>query len=254
MKKLYTFVFIVLFLCSCSPTNRDIEYTLSKTQAVVPSFTSIPTETLLPPTFTPSPTLTPTSIPSPTPIPQVIDVDPYNFLISSKDIPSDNYIIPNYDWITQLSNSQIISSWEDKDGAKYIEDTERVDGWEKNFLSIWDSSIISHNAILFKSSLGANEKIIEYGTCEENEFNIVILPMEEIIGDKSKMCIINQIQTDGSMQEFFNIEFIYLNTSHRIYGFTLEGSFDGDILIFIAKNALNNLKSFELSNKVSFQP
>jgi len=166
--KIFLVLFVlVLLIVACSPSPEAIQEAIAQTQAaevtnnntpeptftftLEPTFTSTATNT-----FTPTLTQTLTS----TPDTRVITIDSKELMLTKEDLPPEaKYYLPNSGWISPHHNSEIISGWGVEEGAKYLEETGRIDGWwvyyRRGTSTVRAPEQIYQNIIQYKTAEGA---------------------------------------------------------------------------------------------------
>jgi len=260
----YCLVFVILFLfifVSCAPSEQAIQEALDKTQnaAITNTFTIEPTLTFTHEptsthtlTFTPSASSTSTPTITPTPDARVITTDSKELMITKNDLPPEaKYYLPNAGWISPHHNSEIISGWGVEEGAKYLEETGRVDGWfvyyKRGTSTIRAPEEIYQNIIQYKSSEGAYFTISKY-PYNRNNPDIKVVEYDVLIGDLINIYVWKEMQSNGEYRIDYTIESQYRNYVSIVSGWGWEKEFDLEYVIRIAEIAMDKIKAAPLGN------
>lgn len=274
MKKLALILILSWLLSACSSGISTIDPNAVQT-AIAQTAAANPTKTLPPPTetpvptdtptptltetATPLPTSTPTDTPSPTPDLQVIDADPYTFLLKKEDLPEDaNYYLPNSSWISPHRNSEVVGGWGVEEGRLYLEATGRVDGWWASYLR-GSSTVIApeeiyDNVVMYRTSEGAKLTINEHSTCDDPDTEYLELERDLVIGDITRVCMYREMQSSGENREWYRIEFVYRNYFHGIVAWGWEKDIRPEYVEEVARTLLAKLEAAPLSDSVTFVP
>lgn len=255
---IFVLFFSMLFLVACNPSDQAIQEALIKTQTAMPMNTGEPeltsTSTLIPtPTSTQTITLTPTSTQTLTPTQdsRVITIDSKELMLAKEDLPPEaKYYLPNYTWISPHHNSEIISGWGVEEGAKYLEETGRIDGWWVYYLrgtsTVRAPKQVYQNIIQYKTSEGAKLTFTKYGFItinpEYEKFDSNIL-----IGDATNVYVRKEMESSGEYYIFYIVESLYKNYVSTVGGMGYEKQFDLDYVIRIAEIAMEKIKAAPLS-------
>jgi len=249
-------IFSWFFSSGCQPSESAVQTAIAQTQNVLPTATdiAIPPET---PTNTPEPTPTETITPTATatytttPDLRIIETGPEEFLLESKDLPSEaKYFLPNSGWISPHRNSEVVSQWGREAGLEYIETTGRLDGWfayfQRGTSIVRAPDQIFHNIIQFETSEGARLAMEVENPNDTVEYKIIDEDYE--LGDLTVISSYREMQPSGDYQIVYLVETLYKNYESRIGGMGREKEFDLEYVIKIAEIALDKLKEAQLVN------
>ena len=255
MKKWIVILSLLLSACGSAPTPQVIVVTATPEPA-----TSTPVATSTP-TAEPSSTPTATVTPEPTPDLRVVDADPRELILKADELPPEGRMY--MDWESPGRNSEMISNWGADEGARYLEETGRIDGWASEFARGTRTARVPEylnlNVIIYsKENLGwwdATAKAL--GTCTSYERMLgkkgTVLPDPDL-GDKSVLCLTKVMQSSGKNMVYYEIWIGYRNIGIQVWGQGLEGSFDQDWLTNVASIQVDKIEGYPLSNSVSYQP
>lgn len=161
------------FLAACGPSTQALQTADAETRAAIPTSTSTPVSLTNTPTELPASTITGTPTEAPTltlsPALDLISLQENlkEFLIQESDLP------PMADYTSQfhlpaLVSNESISQNMGGDGAAYLEETRRIDGWEVDVDFEGDANlgitpfILYNQAALFSTIQGAQLAISKY--------------------------------------------------------------------------------------------
>ncbi len=271
MKK-YCLLLCVFLLAACSSPSTTVEPAIVETaiaqtiqagvEATIAQASDTPTP---PPTDTPTPTPTatqtanPTETPSPTPDLRVIDMNPYDLMLTVKDLPADaKYVLPGPGWISPHRNSEVVSGWGVEEGRDYIEKTGRVDGWFvyyfRNTKVVIAPEEMYDNIVMYRTAAGAQLIIDQYSSCKDRDSDFTLVETDFKIGDASNVCIRRQMQPSGDYRVWYRIEFSYRNYYHAVHGYGWEKEVRPEYVQQAAVTLLEKLKAAPLSDEVLFTP
>jgi len=258
--KIFLVLFVlVLLIVACSPSPEAIQEAIAQTQAaevtnnntpeptftftLEPTFTSTATNT-----FTPTLTQTLTS----TPDTRVITIDSKELMLTKEDLPPEaKYYLPNSGWISPHHNSEIISGWGVEEGAKYLEETGRIDGWwvyyRRGTSTVRAPEQIYQNIIQYKTAEGAYFTFSNY-SFDTNNPDFSLFNTDVDVGDASTVYVWKEMQSNGENRIEYIIETQYRNYMSIIGGTGWEKEFDLDYVIRIAEIAMEKIKSAPLGN------
>lgn len=252
-------LFSLFALVSCRPSQQSVETAIAQTQIVI-GLTEASRPTATPQaTDTPIPSATPTATltPSPTLDLQVIDIDPRRLLLQKDNLPPNGrYYLPNEQWMSPLTNSEIVSSWTVEEGQAYLAETGRIHGWEviynRGTNNVTMPQEVYHNVVLYSNIEGAQIVINKYSARNiENGYKEIDFPQ---IGDMSHAYQKSETDTNGGTRAVFRLEFVYRNLYHAVVLWGWENEVSSDFAVGIANKLLENSKQLPLSDMVTFNP
>lgn len=244
----YYIILLPLALASCGNAGIPVTTTTTATKEATAAAT-----------FTPLSTATSTTAPSPTPDTRVINIDPYQFLLTRDMLPKEGkYYLPASDWISPHRNSEVVSGWGVEAGRTYLAKTGRVDGWfvyyERGTIKFLGPEEVYDNVVLYKTSEGAFLVMTEFSTCAKGEAGFVLQETDLQIGDLTNVCILHEMQSSGVNREWYRIEFSYRNYYHTIEIYGWEYEIDPEFAKSVALSLLAELENAPLSSEVNFSP
>lgn len=263
-KFIFLIMIFVFVMSSCSPNDSQIATAIAKTQLAEITDTPFPTNTREPtttntitpsPTFTITPTYTPTY--TPTPDTRVIDVNPQKMILERSELPSEGkFYLYNS---TPHRNFEVISVRGRVAGTKYIDKTGRVDGWIIEYLRGTSLARVPDYVVLYpvlyKTASGSDYVMHESGHPCNYTDNIKYDPIKELaIGDESYICFYKEMQSSGVYYIEYWIPIVYRNVFFGIQAGGDIDTFDEEWVIDITEKQIEKLKSFPLSNKVTWTP
>jgi hypothetical protein len=260
MKHFYAILLIVvLFVSGCQPSETAIQTALAQTQAANPTSTFTPIPSTETPTTTPTATSTatstetPTITPSPTPDLRVIQLDPKEFLLQKLDLPLDaKYYLPGPGWTDPVTNEEIVGGWTVEKGRAYLAETGRINGWEIDYKRGSNIVIapeeIYNEAVLFKTTAGAQIVITKYDDRYITEYGYTEVPNPPEIGDTTRVFIYKKMQSSGEYRIWYEIDFSYLNYVQVVTGYGWEHEVKPEYVENIARILLAKLQAAPLSN------
>jgi len=255
MKKWVVMFSLLLAACGASPTPQVIVVTATPNPATsTPMATATPTEV---PTLTPTATFTP----EPTPDMRVVDKNPHDLILSTDELPPDGrfYLVSE----SPGRNSEMISGWGADEGARYLEESGRIDGWSKDYLrgtrTVRVPDYLGLNVVIYsKPALGWWDAVSnELGDCStfkrytgKTATRLPDLDLKE----RSVMCVTPVMQSSGKNMLYYEIWAGYRNVDIQVWGYGIEGSFDADWLVNIARIQLQKIEGYPLSETVTYSP
>ena len=203
-------------------------------------------------TATPEPTSMPTLEPTPTPDVRVIDVTPRDIVLAKDELPPEGRFFL-YDE-TPHRNSEVISGWGAEEGARYLDESSRVDGWTKGYARGTTTTRVPEyldiNAILYKAAGGGAYADSVLGVCNE-DWTLIDEPE---IGDHASLCLWKEMQPSGKNYLIHNLNIDYRNVRVQLWAYGLEGTFDLEWLLSVAHMQMEKLSGLPLSESVTYAP
>jgi len=225
-------------------------------QVVVVTATPEPA-TVAPPTSTPQPTETLTPVP-PTPDLRVIDLDPRRMVMPKHLLPAEGKFFLADE--TPNRNSEIISARGADEGARYLEETGRVDGWivlySRGTRTARVPEYVQAIAVLFETSDGP-DFLFEEGDsapCGDSSEGYSLVRDDLALGDRSALCVWKEMQPSGRNFVILRAQLAYRNVYVGIYAGGLEDTFDEDWVVALAEGQLEFLQTLELAEAVTYRP
>jgi hypothetical protein len=217
------------------------------TPTLEPAFTSTVT-----PAFTPTETQAPSQTPTLTQDLRIITADPKDLLLSLEELPSEpQYYLPNEEWMSQLSNSDVISDWGVEEGELYLEETGRINGWvvtyKKGSSTASAPEQLYQNIVQYETSEGANIAFTKYAyNTRTTEFSLI--NHDGIIGDATSVFMHKTLETDNRYRVNYVVQSRYKNYISIVAGWGWEDEFNLDYVIRIAEIEMDKIKSAPMGN------
>jgi hypothetical protein len=223
------------------------------TPTLGPTLTLTITSTF-PPSATQTPVLTPTATQTSTPTQdlRIVKTGPKDLMLSKEDLPSEaQYYLPNEDMISQLSNTEIISSWGVEEGELYLEETGRIDGWvvtyRRGTSAVGAPEELYQNIVQYETSEGANIAFTKYGFITlVTDFSLI--DHDLIIGDDTSVYMRKTLETNNQYLVDYVVQSRYKNYYFILIGSGWENELDLDYVVRIAEIAMDKIKSAPLGN------
>jgi len=248
MKKKPLILLTAAFLAACAPKPDEVEVTrvvVATSEPATASPTVQPTE---------EPIATPTPAPSPTATPdiRVINSAPRAVILTKQELPPEGKFYL-YDE-TPHRNSEIIAGWGADQGARYLDESGRVDGWTIGYARGTTTTRVPEtleiNAIVYKSVDGPRITEDVLGRCSEDW-----TPLEDPkIGDDSDLCIWREMQPSGKNFIGYELNVSIHNIRVQLWAFGFEDSFDLEWLLLVAQLQADKIRALPLSDSVTYAP
>jgi hypothetical protein len=173
-------------------------------------------------------------------------------VLTKKEIPQEGRFYLYYE--TPHRNSEIISGWGADDGARYLDESGRVDGWIKGYARGTTTTRVPEYleiaAILYKSASGGSYADSVLGVCPEDW----MLVDEPDIGDHSSLCLRKEMQPSGKSYITYELNIDYRNVRAQFWATGFEASFDLEWLFAVANLQIEKLSGFPLAESVTYTP
>jgi hypothetical protein len=203
-------------------------------------------------TATPEPTSTPTLEPTPTPDVRVIDMAPRAIVLTKDELPQEGKFYL-YDE-TPHRNSEVVSGWGVEEGARYLDESGRIDGWTKGYARGTTTTRVPEqldiNVILYKAAGGGAYADSVLGVCAE-DWTLIDEPE---IGDHASLCLWKEMQPRGKNYLIYELNLDLRNVRVQLWAYGFEDSFDLEWLLGVADLQIEKLSGLPVSESVTYAP
>ena len=182
----------------------------------------------------------------------IIDDNPSRYLITFSDLPQDaGYYLPE-DGYSPLVNDELIFEYGAKLGREIIVNTQRLNGWQAEFIRPPDigkqyPEIIRSEINIYKSIEGAEIAIKSYSPYQlklQEDWEIVEEPHTE--GEFETLLILRK-RIKNTSYFYYRLEFSYKNIQGVITARGNKQQIDKQFLLSLAAFSMNRLKMAPLS-------
>lgn len=186
----------------------------------------------------------------------IIDDNPSRYLITLSDLPQDaGYYLPE-DGYSPLVNDELIFEYGAKLGREIIVNTQRLNGWQVEFIRPPDigkqyPEIIQSEINIYKSIEGAEIAIESYSPYQlklQEDWEIVEEPHTE--GEYENLFILRK-RIENTSYFYYRLEFSYKNIQAVITARGNKQQINKEFLLSLATFSMNRLKMAPLSDEAS---
>lgn len=244
MKKvLVSLALFALLLTACSGSAGEVVVVTTMSESVTPA--SEPTA--IPPTAIPAAT------PTETPDLRVIDASPRSVILTRQELPPEGrfYLIDE----SPTRNSEMISGWGTNEGALYLDQSGRVDGWEVTYARGTATTRVPEflwfNAVVYKTTDGpiVTERVL--GRCSEDWIELESPSLDETT---TVLCVWREMQPNGKNLVSYMLDLSHRNFKIQMWVRGYEDSFDLEWLLTVAQIQLDKLFLLPLTDGVTYTP
>jgi hypothetical protein len=182
----------------------------------------------------------------------IIDDNPSRYLITLSDLPgSAGYYLPE-DGYSPIVNDELIQEYGAKLGREIIVNTQRLNGWQAEFIRPPDigkqyPEIIRSEINMYKSIEGAKVAIESYSPYQlkpQEEWEVIEEPHDE--GEYENLFILRK-RIENTSYFYYRLEFSYKNIQGVITARGNKQQIDKQFLLSLATFNMNRLKMAPLS-------
>ncbi len=239
---------------SAPPPTPTVTPEATSTPVALPSPTPIPSAT---PTPTPvPPTATPPPSPTATPDLRVILSDPQTFLCRASDLPVQGaYYLAGSAAMSPLRNKEILQQWGADWGQRYLDETQRLDGWQVTYTLGREGLLLPREIRCqvdqYQTVTGAQTAFVKYNPAAFMPSDALVPFLRLVtpcdLGDACAYYRGLDLEADGAAYPLFVLEVQYRNVVFRVEGLGREEEVDLQVLRTVATNVLARLQQAELA-------